>query len=358
MAEPQRLQYVDHFRGLLIVHMALDHASAIMNKQRWGDELAAHNPGMPGSLAQFIARFTGVAVAPGFAFMAGFMIALTTLRREGRGQTKREVTRQLITRGIVLIVADATVGGIFRAAQGFYSFMVLSSIGASIIIIALIRDLPRVVLTAIALAIVVLHPLLDVSGLPVPLRAVIYEPIREGYFRSLYPIIPWVGVVLLGFVLGADAAVRERPRKLWLGLAGLSFALFFGVRVSGGFGNAYPHEGLGTLGFWIFAKYPPDLAWITWSFWQIFLVLAVLHWVSERGPAPVLKPFALFGRVPFFFYLTHFYLLGIMTMATGGKRGLKEAVLLWVVGVALMFPICRWYDRKKRERPNWVTRYV
>ena len=53
-----------------------------------------------------------------------------------------EVTRRLIVRGLVLIAVDALIMGLPRAAMGFYSFVVLSSIGVGIIMLALVRDAP------------------------------------------------------------------------------------------------------------------------------------------------------------------------------------------------------------------------
>src|SRR6188768_4258897 len=99
-----RQPYVDVFRGLLIAHMALDHASLMFNAGRAGEELAAGPAPAFDGIFQFLTRFTGVPVAPGFCFMAGFMVALTSLAREARGVTHAEVTRRLLTRGFVLIL--------------------------------------------------------------------------------------------------------------------------------------------------------------------------------------------------------------------------------------------------------------
>lgn len=142
----QRRRYVDVFRGLLIAHMALDHASLMFNAARGGEELATLAPEAPADIFQFLTRFTGVPVAPGFFFMAGFMVALTSLSREDRGVPHGEVTRRLVVRGLVLIAVDALIMGLPRAAMGFYSFVVLSSIGAAIIVLALVRHLPSAVL--------------------------------------------------------------------------------------------------------------------------------------------------------------------------------------------------------------------
>jgi hypothetical protein len=65
-----------------------------------------------------------------------------------------------------------------------------------------------------------------------------------------------------------------------------------------------------------------------------------------------------FGRVPFFFYVVHFYVLGLAAAAVQTKWGLAPTYLIWLLLLAFMVWPCAWYYRKKRERPNWVTRYV
>ncbi|NJM55592.1 MAG: hypothetical protein HC841_06465 [Verrucomicrobiae bacterium] len=127
---------------ILIAHMALDHASLMFNAGRGAEELAAVAPAAPADFLQFLMRFTGVPVAPGFFFMAGFMVALTSVGRAQRGVLDAMITRQLIIRGLVLLAVDALIMGLPRAAMGFYSFVVLSSVGAGIILLALVRHLP------------------------------------------------------------------------------------------------------------------------------------------------------------------------------------------------------------------------
>lgn len=346
-----RQGYVDAFRGLLIAHMALDHASLMFNAGRAGEELAAAAAPMPGDLLQFLTRFTGVPVAPAFFFMAGFMVALTSATREQRGLPHAEVTRRLIVRGLVLIAVDALVMGLPRAAMGFYSFVVLSSIGAAILLLALVRDVPGKRLLAAAIAVLALHPLLDVSALPLPLRAVLYEPVRSGAFRSLYPVIPWAAIAVVGFVAGRDALHRRQPARFCL-------VLFLAIRLAGGYGNAYPYTKVASLAFWTFAKYPPDLPFLAWSFAATFAGLAVLWRLTRSGMPAWLRPFVVFGRVPFFFYVVHFYVLGLAAAAVHTKWGLAQTYLIWLLLLAFMLWPCAWYYRKKRERPNWITRYV
>ena len=353
-----RQAYVDVFRGLLIAHMALDHASLMFNAGRAAEELASGPAPVFGGVLQFLTRFTGVPVAPGFFFMAGFMVALTSLSRENRGVTHAEVTRRLLIRGFVLIIVDALIMGLPRALMGFYSFMVLTSIGVAIIVTALLRDVSSRILVPVALGILLLHPLLDVSWLPVPLRAMLYEPVRTGAFRSLYPVIPWVAILLLGFVVGRDAMTRERPAKFWAALAAASFAFFFAVRLNGGYGNAYAYSSVASVEFWEFAKYPPDLAFLSWSFGCIFLTLIVLAAITRNGAPAVLRPLTIFGRVPFFFYIVHFYILGIAAAILRTKFSLPATYGIWLLLLFVMIGPCVWYYRKKRDRPNWITRYI
>lgn len=352
-----RHAYVDTFRGLLIAHMALDHASLMFNASRAAEEVAGLAPPVFADLWQFLARFTGVPVAPGFFFMAGFMVALTSVAREERGVSQAEVTRRLVVRGLVLIGVDAVVMGLPRALMGFYSFAVLSSVGAALILLSALRHLPSPALLAAAVAVMVLHPLLDLSALPLALQAVLHEPVRTGAFRSLYPVLPWCGVLLLGYVIGRDAVMREQPPRLWLPLAALCLLLFFVVRLSGGYGNGYPTAPIGTQAFWLFAKYAPDLPFLAWALAATFAGLAAVWWLTRRGTPALLQPLVVFGRVPFFFYVVHFYVLGVAAAVVRAKFSLSVVVLIWLLLLALMVPACAWYHDKKRNRPNGLTRY-
>src|SRR5215208_2159940 len=339
-ATGSRRAYVDVFRGLLIAHMALDHASLMFNAGRAAEELAAGPAPMFGGLLQFLTRFLGVPVAPGFFFMAGFMVALTSLAREQRGVSHADVTRRLIIRGLVLIAVDALIMGLPRALLGFYSFMVLTSIGVAIIATALLREASSRILVPVALAILLLHPLLDVSWLPVPLRAMLYEPVRTGAFRSLYPVIPWIAILLLGFVVGRDSMQRERPTKLWAALAALSFVSFLAVRLYGGYGNAYGYSSVASVQFWEFSKYPPDLPFLAWSFGCVFLALIVLAAMTRNGTPALLRPLPVFGRVPFFFYIVHFYVLGIAAAILRTRFSLPETYGIWLLLLLAMLGPC------------------
>jgi hypothetical protein len=196
-----------------------------------------------------------------------------------------------------------------------------------------------------------------VSVLPVALRAVLHEPVRDGGFRSLYPVIPRAAIVVLGFVAGRDESIRERPVRLWLTLAAVSVLLFFVIRLDNGYGNAYPNSGVAHLDFRFFAKYPPDLAFLSFSSAAIFLALPTLWAIARTHTPTLLRPFEVFGRVPFFFYVVHFYVLGVAAALVRTRFGLAETYLIWLALLALMLWPCAWYFDKKQNRPNFITRY-
>jgi len=64
-----------------------------------------------------------------------------------------------------------------------------------------------------------------------------------------------------------------------------------------------------------------------------------------------------FGRVPFFFYVVHFYVLGIAQAILRARVSLLETYAIWLALLVVMAWPCAWYYRLKRDRPNLITRY-
>jgi uncharacterized membrane protein len=195
-----RLHFADLLRGLLMVHMALDHASLFWNRDRFADEFWNALP-TPVDFPNFIARFTGFPVAPGFSFMAGFMVAITDAGRAARGETESAVRRRLLTRAGLLILIEL-VG--FSLAMGHVQVGVLTCLGVCLAITTFVRRAPLRVLFPVALAILALHPLLrglwtDSGGVTIKL---LHQAGRFPGFDVYYPLIPWIGVMLLGVAAG------------------------------------------------------------------------------------------------------------------------------------------------------------
>jgi len=363
-AAKQRFHFVDLFRGLLMAHMALDHVSLFFNAQKFGHEVAHGPMPVPADFWQFITRFTGVFVAPGFSFMAGFMIAVTSERRAGRGLDEGAITRRLLLRGLILIAAEALllqVPALLLKITHRYGFEVLACLGVSMMIVAFIRRWPTAVLAPLALAILVLHPLIPAAPDAGPLAVVgrlLHDTRSMPYFAVLYPVIPWVAVMLLGFVTGR-AFQRKPEAGRWIAAALVFAALFVLVRLRGGYGNAYPYDRVASYAFFTWAKYPPDLAWLTWSFMTIFAVLALL-WRFQDSRALASRPaefVATFGRTPFFFYLLHFELLGLAAIAVG-KGPLWRVYAIWAGLLGLLWWPCRAYAAYKKRHPESMWKYL
>ena len=255
--------------------------------------------------------------------MAGFMVALTSMAREHRGVSHAEVTRRLLIRGLVLIVVDALIMGLPRALMGFYSFMVLTSIGVAIIATALLRDVSSRILVPVALGILLLHPLLDVSWLPVPLRAMLYEPVRTGAFRSLYPVIPWIGILLLGFVVGRDAVHARASCKVLGDARGSQLRVLLRrapVRRLWQCLRVLQRRERAVLGVREVSARP--------AVPRLVVRLHLPHADRARGAdaqrhaGGCCGRSTIFGRVPFFFYIVHFYVLGIAAAILRTKFGL------------------------------------
>lgn len=70
-----------------------------------------------------------------------------------------------------------------------------------------------------------------------------------------------------------------------------------------------------------------------------------------------LEPLRTIGRVPFFFYVTHFIVLRLTALVVP-KLSLAGAYGIWLALLGVMLGPCAWYFRVKTERPNVVTRYL
>jgi len=88
-----------------------------------------------------------------------------------------------------------------------------------------------------------------------------------------------------------------------------------------------------------------------------FLTLAALAAIAPHETPRWLRPFEIFGRVPFFFYVVHFYVLGVVQAILRTRLGLVETYAIWLALLIVMAWPCLWYYRIKRDRPNLVTRY-
>ena len=388
-----RLTSVDMLRGLVIVIMAIDHARDFFMSSATIDPLSDPNVGIGLYFTRWITHFC----APVFVCLAGVSAGLMVARR-----SPADLFRFLLTRGLWLIFIEVFVistavtfspGGIAELGGKTLMFMqVIWAIGSSMVLLAFAQFLGRRVCLILGAAIVLGHNALDgvwpaANGLldtSPPLWAALHTPMSKiaGPFHMLflYPMLPWLGVMLLGFgasgLFERDAAARRSGLLRW-GLA--ITALFFVLRALDVYGEPNHWEGhersLATFfDFLNTSKYPPSLLFLAMTLGPA----AVLCAFAESWRGFFKDAFVMFGRVPFAFYVAHFYLLHLMSVLLGVMQGFPAAKLFtfpifypqgygvslplvyvgWALAIALLYPFCRWVAGVKARSRAWWLSYV
>ncbi len=289
-----RLQFIDFARGVVMVIMAWDHVSGFWNRFHRGGEGVLGNKPAFFNLKWWLARYVSHFCAPTFIFLAGTVLAISMAKRAGRGESQLSISKRLATRGLILLfLMYFSVIPAFGASQ-FY-FGVIACIGGLLIIFSIARILPTRVILALSLFTVLFQEFLDLSFIPRGpdwgwyLRVIINTPnsLRPPY-TGLYPIIPWIGVMGLGWVFGTflNGLSQEEVKGLkkpllYTGLG--SIVAFFMVRWNNGYGNLLFREGTQFIDLtgrvwefpqtmsesiidWMYvSKYPPSTAFLLWT---------------------------------------------------------------------------------------------
>ncbi|HET7210558.1 MAG TPA: heparan-alpha-glucosaminide N-acetyltransferase domain-containing protein [Methyloceanibacter sp.] len=369
-----RIASVDILRGLVIVVMALDHTRDFFGA-------GGFNPRDVTEPALFLTRWITHLCAPTFILLSGLSAFLY-----GRGRSIAETSRFLLTRGLWLILIEFTV---IRLAWSFDLTLgdtlvggVIWVIGASMVALSALVWLPSGVIVTVALAMIAGHNLFDgldpgVLGGAAPLWHVLHDPgairLSEGLrFYVLYPLIPWIGVMAAGYALGPVMQLGADERKRVLLKLGAAITIGFVVlRVTNLYGDpaAWSVQGrwLATLlSFLNCEKYPPSLLFLMMTLGPALMLLGAF----EQARGAWARVLAVFGQVPFFFYVVHIYLLHALAVATGLAMtgafvsnpeiglGLAGIYLVWLVAVILLYPVCRWFAGLKERGSGWWWSYL
>jgi uncharacterized membrane protein len=386
-----RLSSIDMLRGLVIVIMAIDHTRDFFSESMSIDPMNSPNPTLVLALTRWITHFC----APVFVFLAGTSAGLMVARK-----TPAELSRFLLTRGLWLIFVDFIIistavsfapGGIAQLGGKTLTFMqVIWAIGGSMVILAFAQYMGRTACLAIGALIVLGHNAVD-GFWPVsrnlfdttpPLWAALHVPMAKVagpfYFIFLYPLVPWLGVMLLGFgaagLFQREQAERNRALLRWgLGIT----ALFLVLRFIDGYGepNHWQVQSRGVATFLDFlntTKYPPSLQFLAMTLGPA----AILCAYADRMHGFLKDVLVTYGRVPFTFYVPHFFLLHLLSLLLGALQGVPVGQLLtfpafypptyglsllgvygvWLLVVVLLYPLCRWMaDLKSRSRAWWLS---
>jgi uncharacterized membrane protein len=314
---PPRLDSIDMLRGLVMVIMALDHTRDFFGQRNLMDptNLDTTTP------ALFLTRWITHYCAPVFVFLAGTGAFLSGTRGKSTGQ----LSWFLISRGLWLVLLDATVirySWQFTFSNDFIGIGVIWAIGWSMVVLSVLVYLPTSAITAFGVAMIVLHNAADKI---LPEQFGCYEwlwrvlHVSSGFnitekikFGAGYPLVPWIGVVAAGYGFGALFLLetRQRRRQL-LGLGLMLTALFVAVRYLNRYGDLreWKYQDRGQLyTFFSFLdchKYPPSLCYLLMTLGPAITLLAL----CDRASGPLARFFVTFGRVPLFYYLLHLPLI-------------------------------------------------
>jgi uncharacterized membrane protein len=391
--QAKRIHSIDFLRGLVMIIMALDHVRMYFGYGTWYAEptnLATTTPLL------FFTRWITHFCAPVFVFLAG-----TAAYLYGVKKTKiRETAWFLFTRGLWLIIVELVIVNFAWTFDITYSFRILQviwAIGISMVVLSALVFLPGWSILAIGLLLVVCHNLLDAitvrgdSAWDV-IWYVLHQPNSifldaTHLVNFVYPVLPWVGLMALGYVFGTvykkDFPARQRRR--WLLSIGVCATLLF-ILLRGFNLYGEPHTWqihtspvLNLMSFLNTTKYPPSLHFLLMTIGPALIFLAATDSIGSW----LAKPVIVFGRVPFFFYVVHLYVIhasAMLLLVLRGRdwqeyilsaRGITSGTLsnfglglgavyaIWIVIVALLYPVCQGYQTYREKNPSiWWLRYL
>jgi uncharacterized membrane protein len=374
-----------------MIIMALDHVRDYFNRSAYlfdPTDMQHTTPGL------FMTRWITHYCAPVFMLLSGVSAFLY-----GRKNGRKAASFFLLTRGLWLIFVEifiVTLGWTFNLHYGIFILQVIWAFGISMIVLSALMYLGRGTLLVIALLLIGGHDLLDgihVAGNNPTALIWSFLHAQQGFgFGSIhffvgYPILPWIGLIVLGYWLGAwyGPDVEPGERQRWLRRTGWgAIGLFILVRAIDGYGDPAPWSSQSSpvftlLSFLNVSKYPPSLLYILMTIGPALLFLSV----AEKPLNALTRSLAVFGRVPMFYYLVHIYFLHALAIAAAAISGFPPSAMIglnnwvtanpqlqgygfglgvvyavWIVSVFALYPLCAWFDRYKRAHAaqhKWLS---
>jgi uncharacterized membrane protein len=394
VAAPQkiRIQSIDILRGAIMLIMALDHVRDYFQVGALTSDptnMATTTP------ALFFTRWITHFCAPTFVFLSGISAYLAGTRR-----TKKQFSGFLMKRGLWLIVVELLLITLALTLNPLYNVLVLQVIwviGLSMIFLGLLIWLPKWITVSLAVLLFFGHNILDSMVLPqtgvssvllkvfLTARGTVLPFDASHFVFVLYAVLPWTGVMLMGYLFGPlynanfDAAKRKR---LLLTASATAFVLFVVLRYTNIYGDPAPwalqkNSTYTFLSFLNVSKYPPSLMYTCMTLSVSLLVLAL----TERGKGKVAAFFTTYGNVPFFYYMLHFYLIRLLTVILFFVQGFKTsqiitpnipflfappgfgyslggAYIIWLLVILTLYFPCRWYSQYKKTHSQWWLSYL
>ncbi len=391
-----RIASIDVIRGAVMILMAIDHVRVYSGLPAGGP-----TPGI------FFTRWITHFCAPAFIFLAGTSVFFYARKRA-------DASRFLLIRGFWLILLELTL---LRLAWTFnFDFAhyemagVLWVIGWCMILMAALVKLPLATTGTIGVVIIACHNLIDsrlwqiVDGLNNSKFSGLWKILYVGFYAGpvqfgpngpnlivLYSIIPWIGVMAAGYAFGKILLLESTQRtRLCLTIGLVAIALFLVLRGFNLYGDPRPwhlsvqHQDSSPgmpalLSFLNCTKYPASLDFLLMTLGPIIALMPLLE--TARGT--VARTIALFGRVPFFFYVLHIPLIHALALVVSKIRmgsispwlftnhpmgnpeppegytwSLPLLYVVWAISIVILYFACRWFAKVKATRTTWWIKYL
>lgn len=307
---------IDALRGAVMILMALDHARDFYADgfRVRPEDLATTTPSL------FFTRWITHFCAPVFVFLAG-----TSAFLYGQKHPRGELFTFLLSRGAWMILLELTIMRIGWSPDPFYRFSMLQviwAIGWSMVALAFISRLPLAAVATVGAVMVLGHNALDFIhakdvGSFSWLWTILHEqgvlmPFENRRFFVAYPLVPWIGVMALGYAFGPVVLKPLAERKALILKLGLAMcAAFLALRASNVYGDPSPWSFRSTpimslISFLKCTKYPPSLCYLLMTLGP---ALCALAWMDRPSEHRALRMLAVFGGVPLFYYVLHLILM-------------------------------------------------
>lgn len=362
----QRIAAIDWLRGIVMILMALDHTSWFFNTNRiFADSVLLYETGDLFATDQFLTRWITHICAPTFVFLAGTSIAISNIQRREQGINNSVIDRELLLRGAFIALLDLCV---FSLASEKFILQVLYAIGISMMLMVPLQRLGARMVFFLAILILAGSELLLMAlwqpGGEVPLwLALTFAPVFGETYTVLYPALPWLAIMMLGWVFGERLMSRQPglwPLERLLMVSGLSaLVLFVLIRSIDGYGNLFMHLEGNTVVHWLhISKYPPSLAYTMLELGLMAIIFALLiRLESIKAVINNNGPILVFGQTALFFYLAHFGVLAALPLVLD-RGSLEQTYWITLLVLIILYPICRIYRSLKWRYPQSLLRFL
>ena len=388
----QRIESIDILRGLVMLIMAIDHIRDFFHGSPEPTDLAVTTPIL------FFTRWITHFCAPTFVFLSGISAYLAGTRR-----TENQLGVFLIKRGLWLLLVEVALITLAITLNPLYNVLILQviwAIGGSMILLGLLvlLKVPVKVVGAIGIIIFLGHNIIDIEKVSA-INDTFWGKLllSGGGFGTFYPtgpnrgmllayaLLPWSGVMFIGYAFGqlykkTFDAVRRRKILLYSGLGMLLLFLVF--RYFNIYGDPNPWSvqkttSLSIISFFNVTKYPCSLLYLCMTVGTALVVLSITENIKNKITDIVI----VYGNVPFFYYLCHWYLVRLLTVIVFFASGYNSSQIIsprqpilfqpegfgtsllgvygiWIIVIVILYFPCRWYSKYKKTHDQWWLSYL